>query len=119
MSKKYPARHVLFVCSANQNRSRAAERILRDIAEHTPDLEYDVEVRSAGTNPRDDGVELTEELVDWADGIYVFEGWQERLIEGQYPAAKNKVCNLQIPDIYERDDPDLELILRHKLPGTL
>ena len=116
---KYPDRHVLFVCKGNLNRSRAAEDVMGQVIGGTPDLEYDMQVRSAGIDPVGDGKPLTDEVVAWADAIYVFEGWHEKIVLGRYPDAAGKICNLQIPDVYDRNNPELILILRYILPELL
>jgi len=57
-------RNYLFVCSQNRLRSPTAEQIFADVA--------DFATASAGTN-NDAENPLTDELVEWADFIFVME----------------------------------------------
>ena len=56
---------ILFVCTANVDRSRTAEDLYRD------DPRY--EVRSAGTAPFAT-TPLTRDLLQWAERVFVMEG---------------------------------------------
>ncbi len=93
-------RHVLFICNQNRLRSPTAERVFRE----DPRLE----VRSAGVNP-DATVPVTQELLEWADLIFVMEKRQRNVIHKRYPRiyrSKPIVC-LYIPDEYELMEPAL------------
>ena len=102
--------NILFVCSANKNRSKTAECYLSEIYfNHT--------FSSAGTNKKlcfKNGTEfITEEMIIDADMIFVMEQKHFDLIKehtnSKY-ASKTKVLN--IPDFYEFWDKELkELIL--------
>ena len=104
----------LFVCSANQLRSPTAEAI------YTGNPSY--EVKSAGTDAFNNTVQLTRELVDWADVIYVMEKhhWNKmtKMFGFDFIESK-KVVVLNIPDRYQRMDPDLIKLLKSKLGETL
>lgn len=102
---------VLFVCTANINRSFMAERIFR--GELKKRRKQNVHVSSAalidmkgepadpvavkllGANGYDEADHqsrlLTEEMVVQADLILVMEGNQRKLILDQYPSAEGKV----------------------------
>lgn len=60
----------LFICSANKQRSKTAEDYF---AERFPENEF----LSAGTNSKickkEGTIELTEDLLKWADKMYVME----------------------------------------------
>jgi predicted protein tyrosine phosphatase len=103
--------HYLFVCYANVDRSPTAEAVCRRIA---AERGLDMEASSAGMS---NGAlrPVTKKIADLADKIFVME--PEMAIEmvegyGQNPA---KVICLNIPDIYERDEPRLVGMLEQKL----
>jgi len=102
--------NILFVCTANINRSFMAERILRgQLKKHA---KYNINVSSAAlldmkaaaadpvtaellvANGYDGSGHksslLTESKVDWADLILVMEGSQRRLILDQFPKAEGR-----------------------------
>lgn len=102
---------ILFVCSANLNRSRTAEDLLR----HHP--RYDV--RSCGIYPESDTV-CCASLVEWADIIICMEEWHWEALLAQFPgAASKRFVVLDIPDLYFRNDPHLILLLDQKLRQVL
>ncbi len=75
---------------------------------------------SAGTNlkicRKEGTVELTEELLQWADKVYVMEKKhldQIRNHTGSKYFSKMDVLN--IPDVYKYYDPELITILREKV----
>lgn len=105
----------LFVCSQNRLRSPTAEQIFS-----TRD---DIEVASAGTN-NDAENPLTDELVEWADTIFVMEKSHRNKLQKRFRKAvsgKRIVC-LDIPDDYEFMDPNLvrltEARMARHLPMT-
>ena len=74
------------------------------------------EVLSAGLN-NDAEIPLTNELVEWADTIFVMEKTQRNKLRKKHRKSLNKqnvVC-LEIPDDYEYMDPELISIFEHKL----
>jgi predicted protein tyrosine phosphatase len=103
--------HCLFVCYANVDRSPTAETVCRRIAAENG---LDIEARSAGTS-HGANRPVTKKMADLADKIFVMErGMVSEMVEkyGQNPA---KVICLDIPDIYERDEPELVRTLEQKL----
>jgi predicted protein tyrosine phosphatase len=105
---------VLFVCDQNRLRSRTAQSIFDD----DPRLE----VMSAGIR-RGAVVEVTRELLTWADLIFVMERSQRNLIRTRFEdiyQRKQIVC-LYIPDAYDFMDPALVRLLSERvaphLPG--
>jgi predicted protein tyrosine phosphatase len=104
------ARRVLFVCTANIDRSPTAEALLKNIG--------GFEVQSAGIwfNARK---RISENLIDWADVIFAMEDQHKEAILNLKPDAENKVIVLKIPDIYQRNDPELIEILKAKLSEYL
>lgn len=104
------ARRILFVCTANIDRSPTAEELLKSIG--------GFEVQSAGIwfNARK---RISEKLIDWADIIFAMEDQHKEAILNLKPDAENKVVVLKIPDIYPRNDPELIEILKIKLSEHL
>lgn len=103
--------HYLFVCYANADRSPTAEAVCRKIA---ADNGLEIEASSAGVS-RGANRPVTKEMADLADKIFVMErGMVMEMVEeyGQNPA---KVVCLNIPDIYERNEPELVRTLEQKL----
>ena len=90
--------NILFLCTANLNRSKTAEL---HFASKDPVNVY----RSAGLSEKEcnrNGTRLcTEEMLEWADTIYVMEHTHIVRIE-QYTGQRflNKIINLDIPDVY-------------------
>ena len=97
-----PAReHILFVCTANVDRSRTAEDLYRD------DPRF--EVRSAGTAPFAKNP-LTRELLQWADRVFVMCEKVDRhhtLIKLRFPGTDRPVVDLDVEDRWPRGDPEL------------
>lgn len=97
--------NIAFICSANAQRSPTAAALF-DKSGH--------EVKSAGVDFRlckqNRSNFCTEQLLEWADKIFVFETIHTLKIMqfGEYAA---KVVNLKIDDIYPKDDPELINIL--------
>jgi predicted protein tyrosine phosphatase len=92
---------ILFVCTANVDRSRTAEDLYRD------DPRY--EVRSAGTAPFA-AQPLTRENLQWADRVFVMSERHDghaSLIRMRFPGAKCPIVDLDIEDRWRRGDPEL------------
>ena len=106
-----PREHILFVCTANVDRSRTAEDLYRG------DERY--EVRSAGVAPFAT-VPLTRDLLLWADRVFVMNENEDRhrtFIRIKFPHVDRPVIDLDIEDNWARGDRDLEdLILRRLRP---
>ncbi len=105
-------KHILFVCSQNKLRSPTAETVF---SEH-PNLEC----CSAGTN-HDAVNPLSDELVAWADLIFVMEPAHRAKLQAKYRRhlAKARVICLGIPDNYDYMDPELVRLLRTKVARHL
>lgn len=104
---------ILFICSANKQRSKTAEDYF---AVKFPEHEF----LSAGTNlkicRKEGTTELTEDLLEWADKVYVMEKKHLDQIQkhtGSKYYSKVKVIN--IPDIYEYYDKALLRILDERI----
>ena len=107
-----PARErILFVCTANVDRSRTAEDL------YAADPRF--EVRSAGTAPFATRP-LTRELLHWADRVFVMcerEDAHRTQIKLRFPDVDRPVIDLDIEDRWVRGDPALvKRILRSLRP---
>jgi len=106
-----PRERILFVCTANVDRSRTAEDLYRE------DERY--EIRSAGVAPFA-STPLTRDLLLWADRVFVMnesEDQHRTLIRIRFPDVDRPVFDLDIEDRWGRGDPELiALILRRLRP---
>lgn len=105
---------VLFLCTANIQRSKTAEEIFSA-------LDTDNKYRSAGLSAKytqQAGSTLcTEEMLQWADAIYVFEKMHiDRIQEYTNELYLSKITNLGIADEFEYFQRELVLLLLEKLP---
>ena len=102
---------ILFVCTANVDRSRTAEDL------YEADERY--EVRSAGVAPFATVV-LTRDLLLWADRVFVMnerEDQHRTLIRIRFPDVDRPVIDLDVEDRWVRGDPELvALVLRRLRP---
>ena len=105
--------NILFICSANKQRSKTAEDYF---AQKYPDHEFS----SAGTNIkicRQEGTtELTEDLLRWADRIFVMEKKHLDQIQKHTGSTYySKITVLYILDVYNYYDPALLKVLEEKI----
>ena len=100
---------VLFVCSANVDRSPTAEALFRDYP--------GIDVASAGTLP-DATTPLDATHIAWADIILVMEEAHRETIAQRFGEAR-KVAVLDIPDVYRRGDAELVQLLEARVPRFL
>jgi predicted protein tyrosine phosphatase len=103
---------LLFICTHNLSRSLTAELLLRD--------QPGYEVRSAGTF-RAARVCVSEELVLWADRVFVMEAHHAESLRERFPVAireKVMIC-LDIPDEYQPLAEDLFEVLVDRLARHL
>jgi len=98
---------ILFLCSANIDRSPTAERIYSNYPE--------LEVKSAGVSwfarkP------VTAKYIEWADVILCMEEWQKQFIEQNFAEAiaDKMVDSLDVEDIYPYMHPKLVEIIKEK-----
>ncbi|MBI2068531.1 MAG: HD domain-containing protein [Candidatus Yanofskybacteria bacterium] len=104
---------LLFICTANTNRSRAAEDLFADSSRY--------EAKSAGFKMLESsGQVLTQELINWADKIFVMDEISDhhltRLRSG-FDVQNKDVVVLDIPDRFGRKDRNLSAMLKQKLVG--
>lgn len=103
--------NILFVCSANKDRSKTAEDLF---SAKYPNHEFE----SAGTNfklcQQYGTNELSHQLIEWADLIYAMESKHHKFIRS-YSNKKLKVEVLNVRDIYKYDAKELKDILLEKI----
>lgn len=104
-------RRVLFVCTANRQRSPTAERLFRD----DPRFEVD----SAGTLALL-GRSVTADRMYWADDVVVMEDHHAERIRSQFPelSREKRIFVLGIPDIYEYMEPELQSVIRTRFDAV-
>ncbi len=104
-----PRERILFVCTANVDRSPTAEAL------YAEDERF--EVRSAGVAPFA-RVPLTRELLLWADRVFVMnesEDQHRTLVRIRFPDVDRPIVDLDIRDLWNRGDPELVSILLRRL----
>jgi predicted protein tyrosine phosphatase len=104
---------ILFVCTANVDRSRTAEDL------YAEDPRY--EVRSAGTAAFAT-VRLDRELLLWADRVFVMNERDDAHateIKLRFPGTGRPIVDLDIEDRWRRGHPELVSRLRRKLAPHL
>ena len=100
---------ILFVCTANVDRSRTAEDLYKD------DDRY--EVLSAGVAPFAT-VSLTRDLLLWADRVFVMnerEDQHRTIIRIRFPDVDRPLVDLDVEDRWRRGDPELVGLLLRRL----
>ncbi|MDN3488018.1 hypothetical protein [Pseudoalteromonas sp. APC 3694] len=106
--------NILFLCTANVQRSKTAEELFLAIDKSN-------NYKSAGLSEKyvsKVGTTLcTEDMLDWADKIYVFEKKHIDRIR-QYTGEKHlhKIYNLNIEDKYQYFQRELVLLLLENFP---
>ena len=112
MSELESKKRVLFVCTQNKVRSLTAEHLYRE----RPDLE----VKSCGTATFAKN-QLTKELMNWAEVVFVFDDSQVEVIEKQFSeeAQGKPVICLGLPDIFTYKSDALVVKLVAKLDPYL
>jgi predicted protein tyrosine phosphatase len=101
----------LFICLANMNRSPTAEEVFRGLAKSKG---IKVRTESAGLSFLS-AKPLNKSLAKTADQIFVMETYMKEQIEQLYQIEPGRITVLEIPDIYEKNDPVLVKILLEKL----
>jgi len=105
--------HILFVCTANIDRSRTAEDLYRE------DPRY--EVRSAGTAPFA-AQPVSRELLEWADRVFVMCEREDRHathLKLRFPGLARPIVDLDLEDRWQRGHPELVRRLLQKLSPQL
>lgn len=105
--------NILFICSANKVRSLTAEL---QFATLYPEHSF----ASAGTNPKlvqqAGTTMLTEDMLEWADKVYVMEKKHKDLINKHLKKKfTKKIKVLRIKDVYKFNQKELKDILKKKI----
>jgi predicted protein tyrosine phosphatase len=98
---------ILFVCSANIDRSPTAERIYSGRS--------DLEVKSAGVADYAK-TPISLELIQWADIILCMEKKHKQKIKKMFPdiAADKIIDFLDVPDLYDYMNVNLVRMIKEK-----
>ena len=105
--------HILFVCTANRDRSRTAEDL------YQRDSRY--RVLSAGVAPFAT-VPVTRELLLWAHRIFVMNEREDRhhtAIKMRFPGIDREIVDLNVADRWPRGDPELVTLIKKRLKPHL
>jgi len=99
---------ILFVCNQNQNRSKTAEHLFKN----------KFETKSAGLYSIKP---IKKAEIEWADIIIVMEEEQREELSKRFPNSylKKQILNLEIPDIYHFNQPELINLLNTKFESLL
>jgi len=109
--------NILFVCSVNKQRSKTASDYFS--------IKYSgFKFDSGGTNLKmckKEGTQaLTEELMEWADMVFVMEKKHQKLIlDNGGLHFKDKIIILHIPDKYQYYQKELIVLLEEKVQPHL
>jgi len=101
----------LFVCWANMQRSPTAEEVAKGLLEANG---MKIKTKSAGLSQLSEQP-INKTLVNEAGLIFVMEEYMKTFITKQYGIEPGRIINLDIPDIYEKNNPRLIQILTEKL----
>ncbi len=101
--------NLLFVCSENRLRSPTAEEVFSE--------DHGVNAIGCGTN-LDAETPLSGDLIEWADVIFVMEKSHKNKVSKKYKELLQgkKLACLDIPDNYDRMQPELVRLLKNKVP---
>lgn len=102
-------KRILCLCSAGLLRSATIADILVKSGKYN--------VRNAGCSQEYALIPLSTALLHWADEIIVVKEWEdfvEEALEAQ-DLEDTVVLSLDIPDVYERNHPELIDIIKHEL----
>ncbi len=105
--------NILFLCTANVQRSKTAEELFRAT---NKDHEYKSAGLSAKYVKKANSTLCTEDMLQWADRIYLFE--QQHIDRIQSHTGEQyfpKIINLNIPDDYQYFQKELILQLLKKV----
>ena len=103
---------ILFVCSANIDRSPTAENIYSGRS--------DLKVKSAGVSDYAQ-TPVSAELIQWADIILCMEEKHKQKIKKKFPdiAANKTIDSLDVPDLYDFMNINLVNMIREKTDAWL
>ena len=95
---------ILFICNQNENRSKTAEKLFKNR----------FTTKSAGLYNEKP---VTEKQISWADTIIVMENPQRTEISKRFPKQymQKQILSLNIPDIFQYNQPELIKKLKSKV----
>jgi predicted protein tyrosine phosphatase len=112
MPHQHEKTNLLFICTANHDRSPTAEDLFRSSGRY--------KALSAGILPLARR-EVSQELIDWADIVFVMneeeDGHASHL--RRFDVSGKKIVDLNIPDVYPRGSEPLLELLRQRLSGFI
>lgn len=96
--------NILFVCNQNKHRSKTAELLFKSR----------FRTKSAGLFNE---TPVTEKQISWADSIVVMEDFQRTELSKRFPEQymQKRIVSLNIPDIYQFNQPELVELLKSKV----
>jgi predicted protein tyrosine phosphatase len=99
---------ILFICGKNRRRSPSAEEIFSGMD--------GIDVSSAGTSV-DARCQISADLLEWADRVFVMEESQRRYLKAHFAQClrDKKIVCLNILDRYGYMQPELVTVLRAKV----
>lgn len=104
--------NILFVCSANVNRSQAFAREMKKLVKKIENVDF--EIRSAGLYAyTGDGYQLNEKILEWADKVFVMAMMHKMFVHKKYPQYLDKVTVIGISDEYDVDSPELVDVINY------
>lgn len=95
---------LLFICNANQQRSPSFEHWFKEHTNH--------DVKSCGLLWGSE-VQISSELLDWADEVYVMTLDMEVTIGRLYHEYMDKVSVIGVDDIYSRDGIPIKKLINY------
>lgn len=99
-------KHLLFICSANFDRSPTVEMLFKNSTRF--------EAKSA-VILANAVKQVDQELIDWADIILVMSEKDEKhltFLRDRFNIEGKEIYDLAIPNIYQREDPELIKLLK-------
>jgi len=101
--------NLLFVCESNRMRSPTAERLINESKKN--------KAKSCGTW-KDSKKVVNQKLINWADLIFTMDVFQKCFIKENFICDK-EIINLKVPDMFQRDDPQLIKLFKKELKSYL
>ena len=100
---------ILFICHSTQNRSPTTSKMHNNL--------FDTEAMGIYKNAQFDLHDELETKLKWCDRVFVMEEELETVIRRHLPnlAIEKKITNLDIPDVYEINEPALKLKIEEKM----
>jgi len=100
---------ILFICHSAQNRSPTASKMYNNI--------FETEDMGLYKNAQFDLNDELENKLKWCNRVFVMEEELETVIRRHFPylAIEKKIKNLDIPDVYEINEPALKLKIKEKM----